>query len=359
MARVPTITHARADLSGGAPKLVFNLDEDKVRLAGLSLGEVARQLETLAEGAIGGSLIEGPEELPVRVRLPAETRETAGKLADLLIVPRNARVTAETDNGLVGVPLRALGDFDIVASQSEIRRRDGERVNTVQAYLRHGVLPDAALAEFQGLLAQNPLDLPQGYRIEWGGETDARGETINNLLSVVGLVVVGTIAAILLTFNSWRLSFVTLVVAVLSMGLSLLAVEIFAYPFGIQVVIGVIGAIGVSINAAIIILTALQNDTAASVGDIEAIHDVVMTSSRHITSTTITTFGGFLPLILDGGGFWPPFAMAIAGGVLLSTITSFYFVPPAFSLVTGRRKAAVALIETRSLASVPLHVAAE
>ena len=64
-----------------------------------------------------------------------------------------------------------------------------------------------------------------------------------------------------------------------------------------------------------------------------AMVDVVMRSSRHIFSTTITTFGGFLPLILGGGGFWPPFAMSVAGGVLLSTVVSFYFTPPMFALV--------------------------
>ena len=64
--------------------------------------------------------------------------------------------------------------------------------------------------------------------------------------------------------------------------------------------------------------------------------DVVMGSSRHIVSTTVTTVGGFLPLILAGGGFWPPFAMAVAGGVLLSTIVSFYFTPAAFRLVYAR-----------------------
>ena len=84
--------------------------------------------------------------------------------------------------------------------------------------------------------------------------------------------------------------------------------------------IGVIGSIGVSINAAIIIITALQADEGAARRDLLAIRDVVMDSSRHIISTTVTTFGGFLPLILEGSQFWPPFAMAIAGGVLLSTI---------------------------------------
>jgi predicted RND superfamily exporter protein len=63
-----------------------------------------------------------------------------------------------------------------------------------------------------------------------------------------------------------------------------------------------------------------------------------MDSSRHIISTTVTTFGGFLPLILEGSQFWPPFAMAIAGGVLLSTVISFFLVPPLFLLAVGRNK---------------------
>ncbi len=336
MSAVPTITHSRADLSSSAPKLVFELDEDEVRLAGLSLGEVARQLETLADGALGGSFVEGPEELPVRVRVRDIDRAAVDRLASLTIVPRGADPAA---NAFPGIPLTALGAVSLQPSDGAIKRRNGERVNTVQAYLVHGVLPDEALSDFQSRLSAAELSLPPGYRVEFGGDTDARGETINNLLSVVGLVVVGSLATIVLTFNSWRLSGVALVVSVLSMGLSLLALEIFRYPFGIQALIGVIGAIGVSINAAIIIMTALQKDDRAMAGDRDAVVEVVMRSSRHIVSTTVTTFGGFLPLILDGGGFWPPFAMSIAGGVLLSTIVSFYFVPPAFSLFASRKPA--------------------
>ena len=118
----------------------------------------------------------------------------------------------------------------------------------------------------------------------------------------------------------------------------MLALAVFRYPFGIQGIIGVIGSIGVSINAAIIILTGLQANPAACNGNIRAMVDVVMGSSRHILSTTITTVGGFLPLILDGGEFWPPFAMSVAGGVLLSSVVSFYFTPPMFRLLYARKK---------------------
>ncbi|MEM9271102.1 MAG: efflux RND transporter permease subunit, partial [Pseudomonadota bacterium] len=181
--------------------------------------------------------------------------------------------------------------------------------------------------------------MPVGYELKLGGDSDARSDTVGNLMASLGLIVTLTLAAIALTFNSFRLTGVALVVCVLSAGLSILSLAIMQYPFGIVAIIGVIGSIGVSINAAIIILTGLQADPEAASGDREAMTRVVTGSSRHILSTTITTFGGFLPLILDGGAFWPPFAVSIAGGVLLSTVVSFYFTPPMFALVARRTAA--------------------
>jgi multidrug efflux pump subunit AcrB len=214
--------------------------------------------------------------------------------------------------------------------------RDGERINTVQGFVERNVLPEVALAQVQDCIAASGLSLPPGYRLEVGGDADARDEVLRNLLGAVGLIVALTIATIVLTFGSYRLSAITFIVAILSMGLSLLALAIFRYPFGIQAVIGVIGSIGVSINAAIIIITALQADAGALRADARRIADIVMAQGRHIVSTTLTTFGGFVPLIMAGVGFWPPFAMSIAGGVLLSTVVSFYFVPPAFALLARR-----------------------
>lgn len=97
-------------------------------------------------------------------------------------------------------------------------------------------------------------------------------------------------------------------------------------------IIGLLGLVGLAINASIVILAELKSSPEAKAGNTEAIVAAVSSCGRHITSTTITTIGGFLPLILASGGFWPPFAIAIAGGTLLTTILSFYFVPAAFKL---------------------------
>ncbi len=72
-----------------------------------------------------------------------------------------------------------------------------------------------------------------------------------------------------------------------------------------------------------------------------------MRAARHILATTFTTIGGFLPLILFGGRFWPPMATAIAGGVGGASILALDLVPATFAIVQRRaarttRRAALA-----------------
>lgn len=331
MSRAPYIEHTRATLMGGSPKIMFNANENQANISGVPLTSVSRHLQAALEGVSGGSMLEGSEELPVRVRYEDKWRQSLDQLRAI-----NIPIQGNDLQRYQAVPLTALGTISITPSESPITRQDGERTNTVQGFTPNDVLPEIAFAAVQAELERNPIDLPYGYRLDIGGDSDERASTVDNLLAPIGLIIVLTIATIVLTFNRFKLSIITGVVAVLSMCMSVLALEIFAYPFGINALIGVIGSIGVSINAGIIILTALQQDPDAMQGNIDRIREIVVESSRHIISTTTTTFGGFLPLIIEGGGFWPPFAMSIAGGVLLSTIISLYFTPVAFTMIVGR-----------------------
>ena len=336
MRQVSAVTAVRTSIDAGAPQVRMDLDEAQVRRLGLTLRGVSRQMQAALEGVVGGTLIEGTTEVPVRVRVGDPWRTDPAALADLpIVVPGDgARARAEL---LPAVPLSALGTLALMPQSAPVTRRDGMRTQIVHGFVAHGVLPQEALGTVQARLEASGFAVPQGYALTWGGDADARAETIADLTASLPLVVLAGLATLVLTFNSLRLSGIVVAVAALSTGLSLLALAVAGFPFGINAVVGVIGSIGVSINAAIIILTGLQGDARAAAGDREAMADVVAGSSRHILSTTITTFGGFVPLILAGGGFWPPFATAVAGGVLLSSAVSFYFVPPMFALLTAAK----------------------
>ena len=66
----------------------------------------------------------------------------------------------------------------------------------------------------------------------------------------------------------------------------------------------------------------------------DAIVEETSGATRHIVSTTLTTIGGFLPLLfLSGGDFWPPLAVVIAGGVGFSVLLSLWFTPALYALI--------------------------
>jgi multidrug efflux pump subunit AcrB len=322
------VTHARATLAKGRPKARLVVDENQVRRAGLAPVELAGQLQATLDGVQGGSILESTEELPVRLRIGEDVRRSPEDLYRLHLAGAS---------GSGSLNLSSLGRFEFEPSAGVIARRQGMRINTIEAYLRADVLPSTVLERIQARLAAEDLRLPPGYRLEVGGESAERDTAVGNLMANVGLIVVLLVITVVLSFNSFRLSAIVFGVAGLSAGLGLLTVWAFGYPFGFQVIVGLMGLMGLAINAAIVIMAELKSDPVAVRGDVEAIASGVQNCTRHIGSTTLTTLGGFMPLILDGGGFWPPFALAIAGGTVLASVLSFIGVPAAFRLFARRR----------------------
>jgi len=328
------VTIVRATSEVGAAQLELEVDEAVAEQLGLDLTSIARQLETALNGAVGGTLVSGLRKTDVRVKLAGSDGETE-RIWQTQVIPANTSGTSR-DGRFSGVPLLALAVPQLKPSERTIFRIDGERTNRIFAYVVPGTLPQPVSEEAMAKLTASGFKLPPGYRIEVGGDSDARQETIGYLRETFPIVMVLSAAVIVLTLNSFRLSLVVGAVAVLSVGLSLFALEVFGFPFGINGIIGVVGSVGIAVNAALIILSSLQENEAAKDGAVEPMAEVVCGSTRHIASTTVTTIGGFLPLILGGGGFWPPFAVAITGGVALSTIVSFFFVPPMYRLLKSQ-----------------------
>ncbi|MGY5450964.1 efflux RND transporter permease subunit [Agarivorans sp. MS3-6] len=329
LAEIPHVIHTRATLLAGTPKVWLKMNEDASRLSGVTLTQVAGQLQANLEGRINGSVLEASESLPVRIRLADEQRKELASLGDITLTSEIAG----------NIPLASLAEFDIRPSRGEIPRRNGKRINVVEGYLTTDILPEQVLEVFRERLIEENIPLPAGYTLEFGGEGAERNEAVGNLLASVGIIAVLLVTVVVLSFNSFRLSFLIMFTAIQAAGLGLLSVFLGNYPFGFTVIIGLLGLIGLAINAAIVIVAELKSDAKACAGDSESICFGVLSCTRHISSTTITTVGGFLPLILAGGGFWPPFAVAIAGGTVLTTMLSFFFVPVVFSLIAkGKRK---------------------
>ncbi len=331
---VEGVTYTRATLSTAEPKLVFVPDENATSMLGLATGDLSTRLNASLMGLRAGSVQEGNTELPVRVRLDNSSRDGVGDLATMPIVGRNG---VPGSAAVSGVPLDELGRWELEPTAAAIDRRQGERLSTVQGFLVPFVLPAGVLAEFRERIDAEGRALPEGYRLEFGGEAEQSSESAGNLGATFALFGLAMIAVVTLSLNSFRHAALIFLVAFLSVGLALFGVRLFGYPFGYMALIGSLGMMGLAINGAIIVLSALKTSGVEQSGDAEQTTEVVVDATRHIVSTTATTIGGFVPLIVSGGTFWPPLATAIAGGVAGSAIIALYMVPAVFIALARRR----------------------
>ncbi len=327
MADTVNVTYTSANLKLGAPVATLRADEAAAAVTGRTLSDLVGLVRADLDGAVGGSVLEGTEELPVRVLLDDAERASLDAVRGKLLPAADGAME-------LGTPLGAFGTVALEPEVAAITRKNAERVNRLYGYVLPFTLPDVALSDFRARLAASDVVIPDGYRLEYGGEADASGDAMANLFSTAAPLLILMAGSLVLAFNSFRYAGVVALVAILSVGLAMFGVWMFGEPNGFQAIIGAMGLVGLAVNGAIVVLSALRADPKARTGDVDAIVDTTGDATRHIISTTLTTVGGFTPLILSGDSFWLPLATAIAGGVTGSAVLALFFAPAMFAILS-------------------------
>ncbi len=360
MAETDFVTHTRSDLEDTVPKLTLQLDESVAKDVELTRNDISKFLFTVVEGAPAGTRFEGGQEIPLRVTVDFQDRSQVETLAALSIhseksrsaVPgpggANPQQPGSRPSGPVAPLLGSLGKFRLDSDVAAIIRWNGQRANEVKAYLQAGVLPSVVLDQLQQRLAAADFQVPAGYQLQIGGESEKRNEAISNLIANAVILFALMLLALVAVLGSFRSALIIASVGGLAVGLGPLALYLFGFPFGFMAIVGTMGLVGVAINDSIVVLAAIRaNDRLkfpANAGDDldpvlpeteetepaetpRDLDEVVFGCTRHILATTLTTMIGFLPLVIGGGKFWPPLAIVISAGVGGATMLALYFVP--------------------------------
>ena len=348
-----SVIHTRSDFEETIPRLKLVVDDLAAKKSGLDKSRLAGLLYTTIEGASAGTLFDGDEDVPVKVKLQLDGLFKMERLAALPLPAMSRGPAADRSaagpgtsgppnglsseaTGLNPLTLAAIANWELDADVGAIVRIDGQRANEVKAYIQAGILPSAVIAEFKRRLADSSFSLPDGYAIEFGGETEQRTQAVARLIANGFVLFALMLLTLVGSFRSFRCAFIIAAVGGLSAGLGPLALAWFGYPFGFMAIVGTMGLVGVAINDSIVVLAAIRANFAASCGDRTAVVAEVSHCTRHVIATTVTTIVGFLPLILGGGGFWPPLAITIAGGVAGATFLALYFTPSLYLVLCGR-----------------------
>jgi multidrug efflux pump subunit AcrB len=303
---------------GGSPELIARIDPVRAGRAGLTVQAIATQLNSALLGHAVTRIREGDRLIGVRVRLPDETRFDYSKISNIPI---------STPTG-VTQPLSAFADIASEAGQSELIRQDQRQMVAVTASLQDRDL-GSAIKAVQGELAK--MTLPAGVTYELGGQYQSQQDAFQGLLLVFGLAIALVFVVLVVQFRSYVEPLVILFAAPVALVGALVCLWLTRTPLNISSAMGLIMLIGLVVKNGIILLDyrdKLQRET--SIETSAALREAGRVRLRPILMTTLCTIFGLLPLAIGigaGADMQRPLAIAVIGGLTLSTFVTLLVVP--------------------------------
>ncbi len=297
------------------------------RLFGLTGIDVARQLRSAFFGAEALREQRDRDEVRVMVRLPAAQRSSAYDLEAL-------QVRAPTGGW---VPLEHVATAQRSTSPTDIRREDGRRMISVSAQLAPGVpssrevLRSLDEEHFGPLRAKYP-----GLELELAGAQREQREALGALLLnyVIALFVMYALLAI--PFRSYAQPLI--IMSAIPFGLvgAVIGHVLMGYTLSVISLFGVVALSGVVVNDSLVLIDATNGARARGLSAVDAVVWGATRRLRPILLTSLTTFFGLMPMILETSvqaRFMIPMAISLGFGVLFTTFVILVLVPALYMIL--------------------------
>jgi multidrug efflux pump subunit AcrB len=294
---------------------------------GVSTEALSETIRVATLGDIDANLAKfnaGDRLVPIRVELAQAARERYGVLQDLRVPTASGGTT----------PLSAVADFAISRGPTAINRYDRTRRVTIEADLRG----DSALGEAVAAIRALPTakNLPPGVKIVETGDVEVMTEVFNSFAAAMGAGLMMVYGLLVLLFGSFLQPITILVSLPLSIGGAIIALLLTHKAMSMPVVIGILMLMGIVTKNAIMLVDFAVEEIGRGTPRLEALVEAGRKRARPIVMTTIAMAAGMFPSALgmgEGGGFRSPMAIAVIGGLAMSTLLSLVFVPAVFTVL--------------------------
>jgi multidrug efflux pump subunit AcrB len=266
----------------------------------------------------------GDRLVPIRVELDEAARARPGLLEDLR-VPTSGGATT---------PLSAVADFSIAHGPTAINRYDRTRRVTIEGDLRGDTPLGAAVAAIRAL--PTAKSLPPGVEIRETGDVEIMSEVFASFAAAMGAGLMMVYGLLVLLFGSFLQPITILISLPLSIGGAIIALFITHKAISMPVVIGILMLMGIVTKNAIMLVDFAVEEIGRGTPRTHALVEAGRKRARPIVMTTIAMAAGMFPSALglgDGGGFRSPMAIAVIGGLIMSTMLSLVFVPAVFTVL--------------------------
>lgn len=309
-------------------RYTVEVDPYKARRAGVSSSDIAQALQLRNGGLQVSSMQDGETVVSIVAREPATPLTPVDDLAGTLIFP---------STGGPALPVSAIAAITAEAEPSTIQRRNLERAITVVGH--HPSLTASSIVE--RLAPQvDAIKLPDGYRIELGGEIEDSAAANQALLAYLPHALIAILLLFAWQFNSFR----KLLIVVSSVPFVLIGVAVAlvltGYPFGFMATFGLLSLAGIIVNNAVLLLERIDVESGQGLALKDAVVTAAVMRLRPIVMTKLTCIIGLIPLMLFAGPLWKGMAITIMGGLALGTLVTLGLIPVLYWLLFGKAPAA-------------------
>ncbi|MCV0396343.1 MAG: efflux RND transporter permease subunit [Rhizobiaceae bacterium] len=309
------------------PEIVVAPDMDRMAELGISTAALSETLRIATIGDIDANLAKftvGDRQIPIRVQLDERSRND-WDVVSTLPVPTAGGQT---------VPLSSVAEIRFGQGPSSIQRYNRERRVVIGADMAAG----GEIGEGLELIMALPEvgNLPDGVRIQETGDAEIMGEVFAGFATAMGTGIMLVLVVLILLFGSVFHSFTILGSLPLSVGGVVAGLMLTNSAVSMPVVIGILMLMGIVTKNAIMLVDFAIEEVNQGVPRLEAIMDAGRKRARPIVMTTIAMSAGMIPASLalgDGGEFRAPMAVAVIGGLLVSTLLSLVFVPSFYTIM--------------------------
>jgi hydrophobe/amphiphile efflux-1 (HAE1) family protein len=324
MRRLPTLQGVVSTAALERPEIRIEPRNDLAADLGVSTDSIAETVRVATIGDVGANLAKfnvGDRQVPIRVQLDERSRGDRSIL-EALKVP-TARGTS--------VPLAVVASVGYGQGPSGIDRYDRTRRVALEADLYGTDALGQVLEEVMSLPTAKAL--PPGVKLQTSGDAEIMEEVFQGFATAMGAGILMVYGVLVLLFGGFLQPITILFSLPLSFGGVVLALLITSKPISMPVVIGMLMLMGIVTKNAIMLVDFAIEEIAKGVNRTEAIVDAGRKRARPIVMTTIAMAAGMLPSAMafgDGGEFRSPMAIAVIGGLIVSTLLSLVFVPAVF-----------------------------
>jgi CzcA family heavy metal efflux pump len=312
----------------GNPEIVFHVDPTQAGRVGLSVDQVTQQVSAGLLGSTETSLRQGDRTIEIRVRFPDEFRYNLNSIGQFPIVTPAKQV----------LPLSALATVENVQGENQLLRENQRLMVSLTARLENRDL-GSTIADVQAMMSK--IQLPTGMTYEIGGQYEAQQQSFKELLGVVGLALAAVFTVLVIQFRKFGPAIIILSAAPLSLMGVFAMLLVTGTPLNVSSMMGIILMIGLVVKNGIILfqyVAHLRKEENMPLNEALAVAGRIRV--RPILMTTLATLFGLLPLALglgSGAELQKPLALAVIGGLLLSTFITLFVMPVMYSFIERHR----------------------